>query len=856
MLRKMFAYQSDHLRPRAAAAAQPYSLQRWAAFAAFATGARAPALPWLALAALAGNAALQLVPELPAAHWRWLLAPAALLLCRPRLRLAGAFALGFLWTLGAAHARLAELLPEELAGRDHRLLVRVVSLPAWRGGALRFRAERLAPQDARLPRLVQLSAYDDPARPLAADEFKLGDVAEVTARLKRPRSYRNPGSLDYERSLFAAGVGATGYVKRWRVAPRGRAPLRQRIYDRLTEPRFRNGAALAALALGARGGMDPARYARLIETGVNHLFAISGLHIGMVFGLGFWCARALWSRRPQAGLALRDFACLAALPGACAYAWLAGFSVPTQRALIMLACLTAAGLARRPAGAARVLALALVAVLAARPLSTLSASFWFSFGAVAVIVTLSRALPRRPRALFWGALQVCLSLVMLCLTLTVFGLAAPLAPLINCVAVPFVGLLLLPCCLLAAAGAALGDWHAPFAHCADLLFALFWTGLDFVVAHGGGGRHHAPPWWAGLCAAAGLALAATAVRWRARLLAALCFAPLLFDGAGAPRPGGFDVVFLDVGQGLSVFVRTHRRALLYDAGPRHRSGFDLGAAVVAPFLRSQNIRRLDALVLSHDDSDHAGGAAAILAGFAPAAKWTSRAARRPGFRACRAGQGWSWDGVRFEFLHPAQGDDFSGNNGSCVLRVAAAGGAALLLTGDIEAPAERALLARAGAQLEAAVLLAPHHGSATSSGPAFVARVGPRLAVAAAGHRNRFGVPPPAVRRRYAAHGARLLVAADTGALTVRFPARGRPRLRGAFRYDRKRYWHDARQPPPAGGELHVRDDESTIDPSDVPASARLLARPSAQTGGGGRRPRAVRHQRHGLYRADQAADR
>jgi competence protein ComEC len=275
-----------------------------------------------------------------------------------------------------------------------------------------------------------------------------------------------------------------------------------------------------------------------------------------------------------------------------------------------------------------------------------------------------------------------------------------------------------------------------------------------------------------LLALAGAAwlLAPRGVPWRAcgfALMApAFCLAP------AGPAPGEVWLTTFDVGQGLAVLARTRTRTLLYDAGPAWAADADSGSRVVVPALRGDGLDRLDLLVLSHEDDDHIGGAQSVLEGLAVDALASSLAAGHPlramvpAPRRCAAGQSWQWDGVSFEFLNPLPDERAKRNDLSCVLRIATAGGA-ILLTGDIERGAEQRLLER-GSSLKSEILLVPHHGSRTSSTPQFIAAVAPRLAVVAAGYRNRFGHPKDEVLERYRQAGARIARTDLEGSIAVR----------------------------------------------------------------------------------------
>jgi competence protein ComEC len=281
-----------------------------------------------------------------------------------------------------------------------------------------------------------------------------------------------------------------------------------------------------------------------------------------------------------------------------------------------------------------------------------------------------------------------------------------------------------------------------------------------------------------------------------RWIGALALVPLFVLFPPPPPPGAVAMTVLDVGQGLAVVVRTHSHALLYDAGPSYTPEADAGNRIVVPYLRAAGIRRLDAFVVSHEDNDHAGGAASVLA--AVPVGWLASSlpsehalhSMTPESTPCGEGQRWEWDGVRFEILHPPSCHEelrMRSNNRSCVLRIATEA-KNILLTGDLEARGERALLARQDS-IRTDVLVVPHHGSTTSSTLEFVAAAQPRIAVFSAGYRNRFGHPRAEVVERYVAVGARIVRSDWLGAIEFQLDGGG-IRVAG-WREVRRRYWQD-----------------------------------------------------------------
>jgi competence protein ComEC len=546
-----------------------------------------------------------------------------------------------------------------------------------------------------------------------------------------------------------------------------------------------------ALVLGDRSGLDPAQWEVLTRTGTNHLIAISGLHVGLVAALLFFLSRWAWSRSARLTLliAAPRAAAFAALTGAVAYSALAGFAISTQRALIMLAVVLGAVLLSRAVRPVSGIVLALVGVLILDPKAVLSYGFWLSFGAVAALLyALGRRLGAGGLWSKWGRAQWAVALGLLPMLLLLFGRASLIAPVVNLIAVPLFSLVLLPAVLVASLLGLVPGAELPLVLTARVMawgFGLLegaagWTWAAATVSW-------RPAWvWAAAFAGAVLLLAPRGLpgRWVGLLL----LLPLPLLRAPAPDYGEAQVTLLDVGQGLSAVVRTREHTLVYDTGPKFPSGFNTGSAVVLPYLRYQGVGRIDTLILSHGDRDHAGGFAG-LDGKVPVGRILSgEPSEVPGrgARSCLAGDDWSWDGVDFDLLYP-DAAGLEGNESSCVLRVSTAG-ASVLLPGDIGVTVERKLVAELPGGLSSTVLVAAHHGSNTSTGAVFLEAVSPSFVLYGTGFANRFGFPAAAVRERVATLAATQLDTADSGAIVFRLGVAGveGPRL---HRAEHRRIW-------------------------------------------------------------------
>ena len=738
-----------------------------------------------AVAFAAGAAFLQQQAVLPALGWVLLIPAFAGLLCWKRqFAIPACFAIGFLWAAGWAHWRMADRLAPELEGRDIAVVGVIASLPAVGDRAVRFELDvESAPGGQTLPRKLLVSWYraaaweDAPA--VMTSAVHPGERWLLTLRLRRPHGLVNPHGFDYEAWLLERGIGATGYVRgrgeTRRIGQRNSLldrveKAREAVRDRFLATLGPTPAAgiLAALAVGDQRAISSEEWRLFNRTGVTHLMSISGLHVTLVSGLVAWLVAFGWRRVPALALRLpaRKAAAVAAILAALAYTLLAGFGVPAQRTFWMVTIVAAALWSGQIASPWRTLALALAVIVFFDPWAMLAPGLWLSFGAVLLIFygTVGWSAPVSGW-MQWGRVQWGITIGLAPAALLLFGQVSVAGPIANAVAIPVISVVVTPLALLAAVlppdavlhfAAWLTEW---------LLQVLEWC----AALPGAQWQQHVPSLGLVLLALAGVTwmLAPRGTPWRACGLAlmapAFCLAPV------APAPGEVWVTAFDVGQGLAVLARTRSRTLLYDAGPAWAPDADSGSRVVVPAMRGSGLERLDLLVLSHEDSDHIGGAQSVLESVEVEAMASSLVAGHPlrgmvgAPRRCAAGEAWQWDGVRFEFLNPAPAGSTKRNDLSCVLRISTTGGA-VLLTGDIERAGERALLASG---LKSDVLLVPHHGSRTSSTPEFIAAVAPRWAIVATGYRNRFGHPHPDVLDRYRGIGTEIVRTDLHGAVSV-----------------------------------------------------------------------------------------
>ncbi|MDX3905669.1 MAG: DNA internalization-related competence protein ComEC/Rec2 [Pigmentiphaga sp.] len=716
--------------------------------------------------------------------------------------------------------RLQDALSPERENRPIELDYLVTSLSTATGRGQRFQAELLAPPPG-VPRRVQLAWYGKAA------EVVPGEIWRASVVLKRPHGNLNPHGFDYEAYLFEHGIRATGSVRgRPRrlgqgsgfgvLVQRARHDSRAVLREILGGKRY--GPVLTALAMGDQAGVDKRDWETFSRAGITHLVSISGLHVTMLAALAGWIVLQGWKCCSWRGtrLAERNPAQVAAAAAALVVAWLycllAGWGVPAQRTFFMLSVIGLAAMLRLPLSGSRVLAVAAALVCALDPWAPLATGFWLSFGAVALLVLAGSGrwrwreagdLPWRTglaASLREGArAQVVLTVGLLPALGLMFQQISLVSPLANALAIPVVSLLVTPLALAALALAMVPGLSGIAAASASLAHAVFAVLMQPVqwLAHAQFAAHAlaAPPWPLVALGLAGVAWAMQPRGLPCRWLALVLLTPMLAYRPARPEHGAWQMTMLDVGQGSAIVVETSHTTLLFDTGPPYGDHADAGSRVIWPYLRARGIRRLDELVVSHADVDHAGGLRSLLAAVPVGRVHASYdlALREPGMPTssrCADGQRWTRDGVEFSFVHPARAEEHETpaperNGNSCVLLLRGQHHSALL-TGDI-GKTEEARLARRGA-IAVDVLAVPHHGSRHSSSGALVAATSAAHAVAQAGYLNRYRHPHPQIVRRWQRagtifhrtdrHGA-VVFSSDSHGLTVE-------RERDA----RRRYWH------------------------------------------------------------------
>jgi competence protein ComEC len=730
------------------------------------------------------------------------------------LAMAGALLAGFSCAGLQASWRMHDVLDPALEGRDLAVTGIVASLPQRGPSGVRFRFDvedaQLDGASVGVPRRLSLGWYgaldEDAEGPGPQAELRAGQRWRFTVRLRQPHGNSNPHGFDYELYLFEQGLRATGYVRDApallieRAAAHPVERLRQSIRDAI-EARVadrRVAGVISALAVGDQGAIASEEWDVFRATGIAHLVSISGLHVTMFAWLAASLIGMAWrlSERLMLALPAPIAARWGGLLAATAYALLAGFGIPAQRTVLMLAAV-----ALLPSLGVRwpwplVLLVAATVVTAFDPWALLQPGFWLSFVAVGLLMASGTrdadAPPPRGRALVADALrtQAVATLGLAPLTLIFFQQISLVGFVANLVAIPMVTLLITPLALLGALAAPLWSLAAWAVQALVSLLRLL------AALPGAVWQAPVAPWPVQFIALAGGAIAVLKLPWRLRAIGVIAMLPLVFARPDRPAPGAFELTAVDVGQGTAVLVRTSAHVLVVDAGPQYSRGSDAGARVLVPLLRAVGVQHVDVAVASHRDVDHVGGMASLLRAVPTGRLLHSLDADHPLLAAgvshapCVAGEGWEWDGVRFDVLHPPSGPPPGRPNArSCVIRVSA-GSASALLPGDIEREQELALVASRAEALASSVLVVPHHGSRTSSSAPFLDAVVPAVAVIQSGYRNRFGHPAPDVTSRYRERGVLLHASPGCGAWTWRSDQA--PRAGVCQRDVARRYWHHA----------------------------------------------------------------
>lgn len=713
---------------------------------------------------------------------------------------------GFLWAFLRADIILANELGRKIEGETVIITGEVVSLPDIMDTGIRFEFQiaeitSQAGTSIENPGKVRLGWYRQNVT------IQPGEHWRLHVRLKRPYGFSNPGGFDYEAWLFQHRVRATGYVRNMEqnelihrasfFSVNYQRYLLRALLDTTHISDFEKNF-LSALSLGDRSKISIKQWQTLTQTGTSHLLAISGLHIGLVAGLFFIIGRWLWAFAGLLPLQISSqrFAALAGLSGALVYAALAGFSIPTQRALIMLSVWMLSLFFNRKYASSDIITISLLVVLIIDPFAAMDVGFWLSFIAISII---SYGMTCRVQANIsgwrnawwkWGRVQYLVAVGLFPVLILWFQQYPLVGILANIIAVPYISLIVVPLVLLGIVLLFLAFPIGEFVlQIAGKTLGYLWPFLEYLSSLEFNLLHSASPspliFVAGMI---GVLILLMPKGMPARWIGVFWLTPLLMHHLESPKTGDFWLTQLDVGQGLASVIQTQNHSLIYDTGDKFSKRFNAADAVIIPFLKHQNIFYPDLLLVSHGDRDHIGGARILLTKYPGMRVLTSIEERiaDSDVEKCVVGQRWQWDGVDFEILNPTHSEDYQGNNSSCVLKVSN-GQYSVLLAGDIEQVIENRLIRKLSDKLSVNILIAPHHGSKTSSSQAFIDSVSPEIVVFPVGYRNRFGFPKQEIISRYESRQVKILNTARDGALLFRFE--NLQMIFSRYRHDNQRFW-------------------------------------------------------------------
>ena len=759
----------------------------------------------IALSFLLGVVLFQTSRELPAYYCLLSVPLCVLLSLRYRFTLPLLLvSLGYSWSFIFSLYVIYPQLSWQLEGEDIQLTGEVIEVKSdshqFSKFVLHIDQAAIHRLNAQIPENIMLSWY----RPKQSVQHQ--QQCDFVVRLKQIWGYSNPGGFDYEKNMFMAGIGARGYVRSGQCeelnfADLVQPSLRQQWIAHFQEiaPHYENANLMQALTFGERQDIQQAQWQVLRETGTSHLLAISGLHLSAISVVMFFLVNRLV--RSSAWVCERipaqSIAAVCAMMAAIFYAYLAGFSLPTQRALIMVVVGLLAILLRKPVINIPLLSSALLLVLIINPLSVLNAGFWMSFLAVLFIFIVVKSTQGKSKLFRIIVVQFYLGFALFPVSLLFFSQASIISPLVNLVAIPLVSFVLLPLLLITQILFLLDfSMTGSMFMMLDQLFSWLWWGLQQSAEFEYSSLEFTPKVLGVIAYEIGLFMLVQAKGLPVRHLAWVLLAGLFFIKEPQLKQGQMRLTVLDVGQGLALVIETENHALIYDAGARSPSGFNTGDVVVLPYLKTRAISKVDLAIISHNDNDHSGGMHSLISQGVIDDLMVSNQAKLYDFedtRLCRAGDEWQWDGVEFKVLHPPKKWQSNDNNRSCVMQIKHSTGN-ILLTGDIEKSAEEWLISQYDDYLSSDIIIAPHHGSKSSSSYRFVDLVHPQTVVFSAGYRNRYGFPHATIKQRYQEIGAQLVDTVSHGAVTFLFDANDGLQKRTGHRQDSKRYWHSTQQ--------------------------------------------------------------
>ncbi len=694
-----------------------------------------------------------------------------LLVFRPSLRYIVWFVCGMFWAYLHQWLAIKPIADLHEVAQTYIITGHVETIPAVNTDKIKFQFLTDSINQQRLRCHLLLSCYQH------CPMFTLGKSFQLKVKLKQANNYANPGTLDWRKRLAAQHIRYIGYV-----LPNGatmpnypthtaylwlqmRQRLAQHIASRLHDNRIIG--IVQALTLGLTQSIDQPLWDLFRRTGTTHLMVISGAHISLVAGMMYGLVKWLWSRCGQLPLVLpaQRVASIIAMLAASLYAGLAGFGVPSQRACMFCLLMFYQNFCHQRFTAWQKWRYALLTVLLLEPHAVMLPGFYLSFIAVAILMIVGQRFSWQGLQQHIG-LQVACVLGLMPLTLYWFSYGSINGFCANLVAIPWVSFVIVPLALLAMLSSLWlnNTWLVPSLQLSIHALLGFlswvdhyqWLNVSYSLTH----AHTAILFM--LLPSSLLMLPLPEIVWPLLLATAQQILP----PTAALTHGEALIHILDVGQGLAVAVHTQHHHLVYDTGLKFYHGSDIGKMVMIPYLQQMAVKRLDMVVISHPDLDHRGG----LQSLQKAYPIDTLLVDNPNFyhqgKSCHQYPAWHWDGVTFRFFALPQRRQ-SPNNTSCVLQIKTSSGS-LLLTGDIEKPAETTLVQYYGAALASTTMLVPHHGSKTSSSPLLVDTVLPQYALVSYGVGNRYHFPHQATLQTYQTRQIPLYDTASCGMITVR----------------------------------------------------------------------------------------
>ncbi|VAW91876.1 DNA internalization-related competence protein ComEC/Rec2 [hydrothermal vent metagenome] len=742
-----------------------------------------------------------------------------LLFKKPLITLILWFFGGFIWATVIAHQLLNNKIVPELEGQDIVVKGIISSLPEKIGRRTRFEftIKSVLYNNIKYstPKKIKLNWYG------SAPKLIPDDYWQLLVRLKKPFSYQNSGGFDYEAWMFQNEIDAKGYVRNSKKNillqanysffsfNQIRYNLKRNI-KKINQSSYRS--IILALLIGDKSEITDTQWSVFRKTGTSHLIAISGLHIGLIAGLVFFISSWLWRFSGTAVnfIPSAKLAAILAMLAAVIYSAMAGFSIPTQRALIMLCVVMISILIDVRAGSWKTLAIALLVVLLLSPFAVLNPGFWLSFFAVAIIIyfakNLSNTVNKPISTLYnWSRVQLVIAVGLMPFVLLFFSESSIISPIANFIVVPIFSFFIVPAIFFAAC--ILMIFPAISSVIFDVvIFVLdkIWIFLEYLAELKFSTiqvNHISLPVFLFFCVA--ILLLFLPKKFPAKWIAPLFLLPLIFNKAQVPDFGTANITLLDVGQGLSVVIQTKEHVLVYDTGTRFSKSFNTGDTVIIPYLKSKGLSEIDVLMISHGDNDHIGGVNSVVSTINVSKILTSVPAKVKSKIAhqnkkipidfCNSDNEWHWDGVDFKIIHPKANSTLRKNNASCVIQISTANSKiknSILLTGDIESKAERQIIKNKSLDLRSTILIAPHHGSKTSSTAAFINKINPDYVLYPVGYRNRYRFPSNLVSKRYKDRGVVEYSTSEFGSITFILEPQllKKPEL---YRVSQRRFWHN-----------------------------------------------------------------